>query len=306
MERLGEQIWFNGTLRPWRDCTVHVMAHVVHYGSSVFEGLRAYKTPRGVALFQLTNHIQRLFDSAKIYRLDIPYTQETLRDACKEVVRHSGIEAPYLRPIVYRGFGKLGVLPSRDTPVEVAIAALDWGAYMGEGALERGVHAGVSSWSRVAANTIPAMAKASGNYLSSQLIALEAERLGYGQAIALDVHGHVSEGPSANIFLVKKGVLYTPPLTAAILDGITRQTIITLAQGLGLQVRQEDLCRESLYVADEMFFTGSAAEISPICSVDGIAVGAGKRGPITRQLQEAFYGLFSGSTPDPQGWLELV
>ena len=306
MAKMGHKIWFNGALVPWESATVHVMAHGLHYGSSVFEGIRAYATPKGVQVFTLTTHIKRLYDSARIYRMDIPYPVQTLVDACKSVARESGFAGgAYLRPIVYRGMGNLGLVP-KNTPIEVAIGAVEWGTYLGEGALERGVNTCISSWTRLAPNTMPTMAKAGGNYLSSQLIAMEAKRNGYDEAIALDTRGFVSEGPGENIFLVKDGVIFTPPLTASILPGITRNAIIVLARHMGLEVREVDIGRDALYVADELFFTGTAAEVSPIRSVDGLTVGEGHRGPITAKLQSAFFGLFSGETEDRWGWLEPV
>lgn len=303
--KVGEKIWHNGHMIPWRDATVHVLAHGLHYGSSVFEGIRAYATHNGVQIFQLQAHVQRLLDSAKIYRMDLPYDLETLSEACKQVVRESGLKTAYLRPIAYRGFGALGLVP-RNNPVDVAIAAVEWGTYLGDGALEKGVNVCVSSWTRPAPNTMPTLAKAGGNYLSSQLIAMEAKRNGYDEAIALDVNGFVSEGPGENVFLVKNNILYTPPLTASVLPGITRNAVITLARAQGMDVREENICREALYVADELFFTGTAAEISPIRSVDGITLGDGKRGPVTARIQQLFFGLFSGETKDNWGWLERV
>jgi branched-chain amino acid aminotransferase len=299
-------IWHNGAWVPFKDAKVHVLSHALHYGSSVFEGIRAYATPKGPCVFRLDEHIERLFDSARIYRMVPAYDFNTLKQACCDVVRMNGFQSAYIRPLIYRGFGKLGLVPSPDTPIEVAIAALEWGTYLGEGALERGVDVCVSSWTRLRANTMPTMAKAGGNYMSSQLIATEAKRNGFHEAIALDANGHVSEGPGENVFVIRKGVLYTPPLTASILPGITRDTVITLAQSLGFQVREENMVREALYLADELFFTGTAAEITPVRSVDGIVIGAGKRGPITEKLQKAFFGLFSGETPDTWGWLTPV
>jgi branched-chain amino acid aminotransferase len=299
-------IWHNGALIPFQDAKVHVLSHGLHYGSSVFEGIRAYATPKGPCVFRLHEHMERLFDSARIYRMLPPYDCKTLTEACCEVVSANGYESAYIRPLIYRGFGKLGLVPSPDTPIEVAIAALEWGTYLGEGALERGVDVCVSSWTRLRANTMPTMAKAGGNYMSSQLIATEAKRNGFHEAIALDANGYVSEGPGENVFVVRKGVLYTPPITASILPGITRDTIITLARSLGYEVREENMVREALYLADELFFTGTAAEITPVRSVDGITVGAGKRGPVTEQLQKTFFGLFSGETPDQWHWLTPV
>jgi branched-chain amino acid aminotransferase len=298
-------IWFNGELVPWEKATVHVMTHALHYGSSVFEGIRCYSAPQGSAIFRLTPHIRRLFDSAKIYRMDVPYSAADLGAACKAVVRENGLKSAYLRPLVWRGYGDIGVFPLKN-PVEVMIAAIEWGAYLGAEALENGVDVAVSSWQRVAPNTLPAMAKAGGNYLSSQLIVMEAQRHGYAEGIALDVSGNLSEGSGENLFVIRDGVIMTPPATAAILPGITRDSAMTLARQLGYEVREQSLPREALYLADELFFTGTAAEISPIRSVDGITIGAGKRGPITTAIQQAFFGLFSGETEDRWGWLEYV
>jgi branched-chain amino acid aminotransferase len=272
----------------------------------VFEGVRAYATHRGTAIFRLKPHIRRMFDSAKMYRIEIPYSFERVCAACHEVVSANSLKSAYIRPIVYRGFGSLAPAAGAETPIEVAIAAIEWGAYLGEEALEQGVDVCVSSWARLAPNTMPTMAKAGGNYLSSQLITMEAQRHGYAEGIGLDASGNLSEGGGENLFLVRDGVLHTPPLSSAILPGITRDSVITLARHLGYEVREQVLPREALYVADEAFFTGTAAEISPIRSVDGIVLGAGRRGPITGVLQKAFFGLWSGETEDRWGWLEGV
>jgi branched-chain amino acid aminotransferase len=298
-------IWFNGELVPWENATVHVMTHALHYGSSVFEGVRCYNTPKGPAIFRLAPHTRRLFDSAKIYRMEIPYTPAQIDEACKTVIRENGLQSAYLRPLVWRGYGELGVFPLKN-PVEVMIAAIEWGAYLGAEGLEKGVDVAVSSWQRVAPNTLPAMAKAGGNYLSSQLIVMEAVRHGYAEGIALDTNGVLSEGSGENLFVIRDGVIYTPPVTAALLPGITRDTALTLARALGYEVREQNLPREALYLADELFFTGTAAEVTPIRSVDGITIGAGRRGLITTAIQQAFFGLFSGETEDRWGWLEYV
>lgn len=298
-------IWFNGELVPWENATVHVMTHALHYGSSVFEGVRCYKTPKGPTIFRLEQHTRRLFDSSKIYRMELPYTPEQINDACKAVVRENGLDSAYLRPLAWRGYGELGVFPLKN-PVEVMVAAMQWGAYLGADALEIGVDVGVSSWNRVAPNTLPAMAKAGGNYLSSQQIVMEAVRHGYAEGIALDVNGSLSEGSGENLFIIRDGVIYTPPVTAALLPGITRDSVMTLARELGYEVREQNMPREVLYVADELFFTGTAAEVSPIRSVDGIVVGAGRRGPITTAIQTMFFGLFNGETEDKWGWLDYV
>jgi len=302
-----QSIWFNGKLVPWEKATVHVLTHALHYGSSVFEGIRAYETPKGVAIFRLADHTRRLFDSARIYRLDLPYSEEQISAACKAVVAANGlINGAYLRPIAFRGYGEIGVTPKVEPPTEVAIAAIEWGAYLGSEGLENGVDACVSSWQRVAPNTIPAMAKAGGNYLSSLLIGHEARRLGFAEGIGLGPDGLVSEGAGENLFLVRDGVIYTPSLACSILGGLTRDTVIRLARERGLEVKESSIPREMLYLADELFFTGTAVEITPVRSVDRIKIGTGKRGPVTEALQRAFFGLFEGRTPDKWGWLEYV
>ena len=300
--RESKYIWFNGEMVPWEKATVHVMTHALHYGSSVFEGIRAYETPQGAAIFRLREHIRRLFDSCRIYRMDPPFTPDQVFEACRAVVLENGLKNANIRPLVWRGYGEMGLNPLR-SPVEVMVAAMEWGAYLGAEGLEHGVDVHVSSWQRFAPNTLPAMAKAGGNYLSSQLIVMEAARNGYAEGIALDVHGWLSEGSGENLFLIRDGVIYTPPVTAALLPGITRDAVITLAQQLGYQVREQNLPREMLYLADELFFTGTAAEVTPIRSVDKLPVGSGKRGPITTAIQKAFFGLFSGETEDRWGWL---
>ncbi len=298
-------IWFNGELVPWESATVHVMTHALHYGSSVFEGIRSYDTPKGPAIFRLTPHVRRLFDSAKIYRMPLSYTVNDVVDACKRTVRENGLTSAYIRPLVWRGYGEIGVMPMKN-PVEIMIAAIQWGAYLGPEALEHGVDVAVSSWTRPAPNTLPTMAKAGGNYLSSQLIVMEARRQGFAEGIALDVSGNLSEGSGENLFVVRGNVVFTPPITAALLPGITRDSTMTLARELGYEVREQVLPRELLYLADEVFFTGTAAEITPIRSVDGMPVGEGKRGPITAALQRTFFGLFNGETDDRWGWLEYT
>jgi branched-chain amino acid aminotransferase len=303
--RESKYIWFNGEMVPWEKATVHVMTHALHYGSSVFEGIRAYETPQGAAIFRLREHIRRLFDSCRIYRMDPPFTPDQVFEACRAVVRENGLQNAYIRPLVWRGYGEMGLNPLR-SPVEVMVAAMEWGAYLGAEGLEHGVDVHVSSWQRVAPNTLPAMAKAGGNYLSSQLIVMEAARNGYAEGIALDVHGWLSEGSGENLFLIRDGIIYTPPVTAALLPGITRDAVITLAQQLGYEVREQNLPREMLYLADELFFTGTAAEVTPIRSVDKLPVGSGKRGPITTAVQKAFFGLFSGETEDRWGWVTPV
>jgi branched-chain amino acid aminotransferase len=300
-------IWFNGKLVPWEKATVHVLSHALHYGSSVFEGVRAYETPRGVAIFRLRDHTKRLFDSAKVYRIQIPFTQDQLNDATREVIAVNSLSrGAYIRPVAFRGYGEIGVAPKIDPPVDVAIAAWEWGKYLGDESAAAGVDVCVSSWQRVAPNTLPALAKAGGNYLSSQLISQEAKRLGFAEGIGLAPDGTVSEGAGENIFLVKDGVLLTPNLAHSVLSGLTRDTIMTLARQQGFEVRETSIPREMLYLCDELFFTGTAAEVTPIRSVDRITVGAGHRGPITEKLQRAFFGLFSGATHDQWGWLDYV
>lgn len=298
-------IWHNGRLKPWHEATVHVGAHALHYGSSVFEGERVYATPQGPAYFRLADHTRRLFESARIYEIDIGYSEEAINAACIELIAANAMPSAYVRPIVFRGAGGLGVLPQPGAPVEVAIMALDWGAYLGE-AIEHGADVCVSSWNRPAPNTFPSWAKAGGNYLSSQLIGLEARRGGYAEGIALGSNGLLSEGAGENLFLVRRGVLYTPPSSAGILAGITRDTVMTLARELGYAVEERDLPREALYTSDEVFMTGTAAEITPVRSVDRKAVGSGRPGPVTRALQQAFFGLFDGRTADRWGWLTPV
>jgi branched-chain amino acid aminotransferase len=300
-------IWFNGKLVPWEKATVHVLSHALHYGSSVFEGVRAYATPKGVAIFRLSEHTRRLYDSAKIYRINIPYTPEQLNAAQREVIAVNGLKnGAYLRPVAFRGYGEIGVAPKIEPPVDVAVAAWEWGKYLGADSEAEGVDVCVSSWQRVAPNTIPAMAKAAGNYLSSQLISLEAKRLGFAEGIGLAPDGTVSEGAGENLFVIRDGVIHTPGFAHSVLGGITRDSVIRLARDMGFEVRESSVPREMLYIADEVFFTGTAAEVTPIRSVDRITVGSGRRGPITEKLQKAFFGLFTGVTPDKYGWLEPV
>jgi branched-chain amino acid aminotransferase len=299
------KMWFNGKMVHWQDAKIHVMSHVLHYGSSVFEGFRCYPTPAGPAMFRLREHIRRLYDSAKIYRMPIPYKQETLAQACIDVVKENKLQDAYLRPIAFRGYGTLGVDPSA-SPVEVAVAAWRWGKYLGDEAINIGVDVRVSSWNRPRANTFPAMAKCGANYMNSQLINLEAKLDGYVEGIGLDAGGFVSEGSGENIFVVRDGKLYTPPLAGSILPGITRASVITLAREMGYEVIETMIPREMLYIADEVFFTGSAAEVSPIKSIDRIAIGEGKRGPITEKIQSRFFGLLSGEFDDKYQWLTPV
>ncbi|RZA20459.1 MAG: branched-chain amino acid transaminase [Lysobacteraceae bacterium] len=303
-QRYPEWIWQNGDIKPWAEATTHVMSHALHYGSSVFEGIRCYETTTGPAIFRLSDHNRRLYASAKIYDMPIPYTLEEINAASREVVRRNGLSKAYLRPVAYRGLGGFGL--SADTPTDVAVAAWEMGAYLGDGVLEQGIDACVSSWQRFAPNTIPAGAKAGGNYLSGQLIAREARRLGFGEGIALASTGLLSEGAGENLFLVFDGALHTTPVSAALLNGITRNSIMTLARDAGIEVVERDMPREYLYLCDELFMCGTAAEITPIRSVDGRQVGAGKPGPLTKRIQELFFGLFSGDTADKYGWLERL
>ena len=305
MSQTTKYIWFNGEMVEWDRAQVHVMTHALHYGSSVFEGIRAYDTPNGTAIFRLKEHIQRLFDSAKIYWMEMPFDKAAIEQACCDIVTKNGMKSAYLRPLAFIGNVGLGVLPKSDK-VEVMIGALPWGAYLGDDALANGVDVMVSSWSRLAPNTIPTGAKAGGNYLSSQLIAREARRNGYVEGIALDINGYISEGSGENLFIIKNGVLYTSPATSGILPGITRDTIMTLARELGYTIREESLQREALYLADEIFMCGTAAEITPVSSVDRMQIGEGRRGPITEAIQKAFFGLFNGETEDKWGWLTPV
>lgn len=301
----SEKIWFNGQLIPWDQATVHVAAHVLHYGSSVFEGIRAYDTDDGPAIFCLDPHIERLFNSAKIYRMEIPFSREELRQAAVETVRVNGHGACYIRPLAFRGLNSFSLDP-RTCPVEVAIITIEWGRYLGPEAIEQGVDVGVSSWGRMAPNTFPAAAKIGGQYINSQLIAMEAAERGYAEGIALDANGYVSEGSGENIFVVTNGYILTPPLASSILQGVTRQCVITLAEELDYRVREAQIPRELLYTANEVFFTGTAAEITPVRSIDGITVGAGRRGPVTERLQSEFFGITGGQIPDRHGWLTPV
>jgi branched-chain amino acid aminotransferase len=297
-----EKIWHNGRIVPWAEATTHVMAHALHYGSSVFEGIRCYQTANGPAIFRLSDHNRRLFASAKIYDMAIPFSVEQINAACRDVLAANGFTTDYLRPVAFRGLGGFGL--SAETPVDVSVATWKMGQYLGAGVLEEGIDACVSSWQRFAPNTIPAGAKAGGNYLSGQLVAREARRLGFGEGIALASTGLLSEGAGENLFLVFDGALHTTPVSAALLNGITRNSIITLARDSGIDVIERDLPREYLYLCDELFMCGTAAEITPIRSVDGRQVGAGRAGPVTKRLQSLFFGLFDGSTADKHGWLE--
>lgn len=299
-------IWHNGRLKPWQEATVHVGAHALHYGSSVFEGIRVYATPQGPQYFRLADHTQRLLLSAKVYDLHVPWTEQEINRACEDVIAANGLASAYVRPIAYRAGFTFSLAPSADVPIELAIIAIDWGSMHGAAALENGVDVCVSSWNRAAPNTYPTGVKAGGNYLSSQLIAQEAVRGGFVEGIALAPGGLLSEGAGENLFIVRSGKIYTPPCGASILAGITRDTVLTLAGDLGIEVIEQSLPREFLYFADEVFMTGTAAEVTPVRSVDRKPVGTGKPGAVTRALQKAFFGLFDGTTADSRGWLTPI
>ena len=299
------KVWMNGKIVDWANANIHIASHVVHYGSAVFEGARSYKTPKGSMFFRLDAHMRRLYDSARIYRMDYALDCDALTQAVVDTVVANGLDACYIRPVIYRGYHTLGVNPL-PCPVEAAILVWEWGAYLGQDALEKGVDVRVSSWNRSAPNTFPAMAKTVANYANSGLIKMEAVLDGYAEGIALNPDGLLSEGSGQNLFLIRDGVVYTPPLSASVLAGITRDTIITLAQDAGLTVKEQDMPREMLYMADEIFFAGTAVEVTPIRSVDKIQVGAGRRGPITTALQAAFFDYINGAVPDRHGWLMPV
>jgi branched-chain amino acid aminotransferase len=299
-----EKIWHNGRLIAWNDAKIHVLSHVVSYGSSVFEGIRCYETERGPAIFRAQEHARRLVDSAKIYRMELPYSVDELADAFAETVRENNLRDCYIRPIVLRGYGDMGVLP-RNNPIETYIACYPWGKYLGDEGLSGGVDVCVSSWNRLAPNTLPALAKAGANYMNSQLIRMEADVNGYTEGIALDA-GFVSEGSGENVFVIRDGKILTPPLGASVLPGITRDTIIKIAKQLEIPMVETIIPREMLYIADEIFFTGTAAEVTPIRSVDRIAIGSGRRGPITERIQNRYFDTVLGRTDDEFGWLTFV
>jgi branched-chain amino acid aminotransferase len=296
------KIWHNGNLIPWEQANIHVMSHVIHYGSSVFEGIRCYGLPQGSAVFRLPEHIQRLLDSAKIYRMEVPFSLEELCAGVVDLLEANGVSPCYIRPIILRGYGEIGVSP-KGTPIEVYIANFPWGKYIaGTG----GADVCVSSWNRLAPNTLPSLAKAGANYMNSQLIHMEAEINGYSEGIALDVNGLVSEGSGENVFLVRNGVLYTPPLANSALSGITRDSVLTIARHLGLTVTEQPIPREMLYIADEVFFSGTAAEVAPIRSIDRIVIADGKPGEITKKIADEFFSIVNGLKPDRFGWLTPV
>jgi branched-chain amino acid aminotransferase len=301
----SDKIWFNGKLVNWDDAKIHVMSHVVHYGSSVFEGIRCYNTAKGSAVFCLQQHVQRLLNSAKIYRMEVPYSGEEISAAILETIRANKLKECYIRPVLFRGYGEIGVNPL-GCPLDLAIAVWEWGKYLGKEALEQGVDVCVSSWTRIAPNTLPALAKAAANYMNSQLIKMEALRNGYAEGIALDSAGYISEGSGENIFLIKDGVVVTPPLASSVLPGITRHAVIEICKDLGIELHQSGIARELLYLADELFFTGTAAEVTPIRSVDGITIGKGSRGAFTARIQERFFSLVNGKGEDRNRWLTFV
>lgn len=301
-----KKIWMNGQLVDWESATVHVMAHALHYGTSVFEGVRSYETPQGPQIFRLESHTRRLLDSAKLYRIPVKYTADELNEACKSVIRENGLSSAYIRPIIFRGMGTLAVLPGDDVPVEVVVGAIKWGAYLGEEGIKEGIDCCVSSWKRMSSASNPILSKAGGHYLNSQLIADDARRGGYTEAIVVNADGTISEGSAENIFFVRDGKLMTPPLSASILNGITRDSVMQIAKSMDIEVTECSIPRDLLYLADEIFLTGTAAEVTPVRSVDGLPVGEGKPGPMTKSIQDKFFGLFTGQTADQWGWLTSV
>ncbi len=300
-----EKIWRNGEWIRWEDATIHVLSHVVHYGSSVFEGIRCYHTPNGPAIFRLKEHTRRLIESAKIYRMEVPFTPDQLNQAMIDLVRLNNMDSCYIRPVVLRGYGEIGVLGTKN-PIDTYLACWEWGKYLGEEALAQGVDVCVSSWTRIAPNTLPALSKAGGNYLNSQLIKMEAVANGYSEGIGLDSSGYVSEGSGENLFLVRDGKVITPPLGASVLPGITRDTVLKLLRDLDIPIVESLIPREALYLADEVFFSGTAAEITPIRSVDKIKIGSGRRGPVAEALQREFFAIVEGRAGDRHGWLTPV
>jgi branched-chain amino acid aminotransferase len=299
------KIWMNGALVDWADAKIHVASHVIHYGSAVFEGARCYETKQGPACFRLDAHIRRLLDSARIYRMESPYDQPAIADAVLDLIRVNKFKACYIRPLVYRGYDSLGVNP-HPCPVDVAIMLWEWGAYFTKEAIEEGLDVKISTWARNAPNTTPAMAKSVANYANAQLIKMEAIADGYAEGIALDTQGNLSEGSGQNLFIVRENVIYTPPIGNSVLSGITRDSVVTIARDLGFEVREQTLPREMLYIADEVFFVGTAVEVTPIKSVDRIQVGRGRRGPVTEAIQQRFFQIVRGDAPDTHGWLQPV
>ena len=301
---MTHDIWFNGKFVPHEEAKVHVLSHAIHYGSSVFEGIRSYHTKQGKAIFRLSEHIRRLVDSAKIYRMQLPYDQKALEQAAIKTVLRSGLPSSYIRPVIFRGFGSMGVNPL-ENPVETAIAVFEWGPYLGEDALEQGIDVEVASWSRFAPNTVPTLAKAGGNYINASLVKMDAVLSGYSEGIMLTTSGYLAEGSGENLFVIRDGTLYTAPTSLSILPGITRSSVIQLAEDAGIPVQEGILPREALYLADELFFTGTAAEITPIRSVNQHVIGNGTCGPVTRSLQNAFFDIV-GEGNDPHGWLTPI
>lgn len=301
----ASKIWMDGNMVDWKDAKIHALSHVVHYGTSVFEGIRAYDNKKGTCIFRLNEHVKRLFNSAKVYKIDIPYTQEEIAQAIRDTVKINELASCYIRPVVFRGYGQLGVNPL-SCPVNTVITAWEWGSYLGEEGMANGVDVGVSSWRKRAPDTFPTLAKCGANYMNSQLAKLEAIDHGYEEAIMLDYEGHVSEGSGENIFIIEDGVLYTPSMDSSNLKGITRESIKQLANDLGYEVVEERISRERLYFADEVFFSGTAAEVTPIRSIDHKIIGAGKRGPISEELQKTFFDIVEGKKEDKFGWLDYV
>ena len=302
---VAKKIWYNGKLIDWGDANIHVMSHVIHYASAVFEGIRCYSTPQGPAVFRLREHIQRLRDSCHIYRMDPSYSVDELVNACVEVVEVNEFSECYLRPVIFRGYGSFGVNPFPN-PIETYIASWVWGKYLGQEAIEKGVDVCTASWARMTPNSLPATAKSAANYMNSQLIKMEAITNGFVEGIALDHHGNVSEGSGENLFMVRDGQIFTPPLSSAILAGITRDSVIQIARGLGYEVKETVFPRAALYIADEVFFTGTAAEVTPIRSIDRIQIGSGERGPLTTSIQKEFFAITSGEKEAPGNWMTFV
>ena len=299
------KVWMNGCLIPWTEAKIHIASHVIHYGSSLFEGFRAYETPKGTVIFRLDAHIKRLYNSCKMYRMEIPYSMEEFNQAIIETIKANHLKFCYIRPIVYRGYHSLGVDPFPN-PVDCAILVWNWGKYLGDEALEKGIDVRISSWWRMAPNTFPALAKSGANYMNSQLIKMEAMLDGYAEGIALNIRGHISEGSGENLFLVHDGAIYTPPLSSSILPGITRESVITIIRDIGMRLIEETIPREMVYIANEVFFTGSAVEITPIRSIDKIIIGTGKRGPVVKKLQDEFFGYINGEKEDKFHWLTYI
>ena len=299
------KIWMNGTFVEWKDANIHIASHIVHYGSGVFEGARCYDTKNGPACFRLDAHMKRLFDSARIYRRESPYDLQTLSDAIVELIQINKFRACYIRPLIYRGYDSLGVNPL-PCPVDVALMVWEWPAYFTKEAIEEGIDVKIATWARNAPNTTPAMAKSVANYANAQLIKMEAIADGYAEGIALDTQGNLSEGSGQNVFVVREGTIYTPPIGNSVLSGITRDCVLTLARDLGFEVREQTLPREMLYIADEVFFVGTAVEVTPIRTVDRVKVGRGRRGPVTEAIQQRFFQIVRGDAPDTHGWLQFV